>query len=139
MKTLLRASAAGLLLILPGVSVASQVQFSSCGSQCTLYFDPNGSGASELPSPCFYRSYNCRIGSMPIMPDIVITKTVHVTDASTGNKGTGNKGTGGSSTGGSSTGTTGTTGIFLNYGSTGTTGDTGSTGTTGDTGTTGKL
>jgi len=133
MKALLRASAAGLLLILPGVSLASQVQFNSCGSQCTLYFDPNGFGASELPSPCFYRSYNCRIGSMPSMPDIVITNTVHITNASNGNKGTG----------GSSTGTTGTTGDTGTTGTTGTTGDSGanldvgtndSTGTTGDPG-----
>jgi len=77
MKTLLRASAAGLLLILPGVSFGSQIQFSACGSQCILYFDPSGSGASELPSPCFYRSYDCRIGSQPSIPSVAFSKTVH--------------------------------------------------------------
>ena len=88
MKTLLYASAAGLLLMLPSISVASQLDFVLSGSQCTLYFDPCGNGNSDLPSPCFYRGYDCRIGSKPTMPEIVFTKTVHI-DKSSGNQGTG--------------------------------------------------
>ncbi|MGA2439889.1 MAG: hypothetical protein ABSH08_02940 [Tepidisphaeraceae bacterium] len=109
MKMLLCASAAGLLLMLPGISVASQVDFVSSGSQCTLFFDPCGSGNSDLPSPCYYRSYDCRIGSKPTLPDLVITKYVHIIKGSTGNH---DKGTGGTNPG--TTGTTGDTGTSDN-------------------------
>jgi hypothetical protein len=89
------------------------VDFVSSGSQCTLFFDPCGSGNSDLPSPCFYRSYDCRIGSKPSLPEVVFTKTVHIVNSSTGNKGTGG----------------------TNPGSTGTTVPAVTTVTTGDTGT----
>jgi len=73
MKKILWAGAAGLLMTIPGMTRASVLTFESCGSQYTLLFDPQGSGSSDLPSPCFYRSYNCEIGSKPVYPTIVFT------------------------------------------------------------------
>ena len=67
MKVSLRAGVLGLCLAVPGVSIASTVNFESAGSQCTLLFDPHGSSPSQLPSPCYYRSYDCRIGGKPVV------------------------------------------------------------------------
>ncbi len=85
MKTFLRSSAAALLLALPAVSVASQVNFSASG-----YPAGNASGG-DMPSNSFYRSYDCRLGTEPPAPQVVITKPVYH-DVTGDNKGTGSKG-----------------------------------------------
>jgi hypothetical protein len=71
MKKFLWASAAGILIGLPGLSRASTLTFEISGSQYELLFNPQGSGSCDLPSSCFYRSYNCAIGSKPTYPTIV--------------------------------------------------------------------
>jgi hypothetical protein len=73
MKTFLRATAAAALLMLPGISIASNLNYEQSGSNYTVLFDPNGSGTSNLPSSFFYRSYDCRIGSVP-----VVVNNVHI-------------------------------------------------------------
>jgi hypothetical protein len=73
MKKILLAGAAGLLMTIPGMTRASVLTFESCGSQYTLLFDPQGSGSSDLPSSCYYRSYDCVIGNKPVYPTIVFT------------------------------------------------------------------
>jgi hypothetical protein len=73
MKTSLRAIAAAALLMLPGISMASTLDYEQSGSKYTVLFDPNGSGGSNLPSSFFYRSYDCRIGSKP-----VVVNDVHI-------------------------------------------------------------
>ena len=71
MKTFLKISAAGILLALPAVAGASQVNFETTNPCYTLLFDPSGCGSSNLPKTGFYRSYNCRIGSVYTPPKIV--------------------------------------------------------------------
>jgi hypothetical protein len=66
MKTLLGATAVGLLLMLPGISTASSLQYEQSGSSYTVLFNPNGHGTASLPPSYFYRSYDCRIGSKPV-------------------------------------------------------------------------
>lgn len=73
MKRFLSIGVAGICLILPGVSVASTINFEVTGSGCTLLFDPHSSGPTQLPSPCYYRAYNCRIGDKPTLPVVVFT------------------------------------------------------------------
>lgn len=73
MKKLLFAGAAGLLMTLPGITKASVLTFESNGQQYELLFDPQGSGGANLPSGCYYRSYDCKIGSKPVYPTIVFT------------------------------------------------------------------
>src|ERR1700691_5977585 len=67
MKTFLRMAAAAALFMIPGISAASSLDYVQSGSQCTVLFDPNGSGVDNLPASFFYRSYNCRIGSKPVV------------------------------------------------------------------------
>jgi len=67
MKAFLRSGVFGLCVATAGVSMASTVNFESVGSQCTLLFDPHGSSPSQLPSPCYYRSYDCRIGDKAVV------------------------------------------------------------------------
>jgi hypothetical protein len=73
MKKFLLASAAGALLILPGISGASTLDFETNGSQNTLLFDPSGCNPSNLPQTGFYRSYDCRIGGKVTFPTITFT------------------------------------------------------------------
>jgi len=73
MKTFLKISAAGLLLALPAVAGASQVNFEATNPCYTLLFDPSGCGSTSLPKTGFYRSYNCRIGSVYTPPKITWT------------------------------------------------------------------
>jgi hypothetical protein len=73
MKKILWAGAAGLLMTLPGITKASVLTFEISGSQYELLFNPQGSGSSNLPGSCFYRSYNCVIGSKPVYPTIIFT------------------------------------------------------------------
>jgi hypothetical protein len=80
MKKMLLAGAAGLLMTLPGITKASVLTFESSGSQYMLLFDPQGYGTSQLPSSCFYRSYDCKIGSKPTYPTIVFTPPPPVKD-----------------------------------------------------------
>lgn len=72
MKRLLLAGAAGLCLMLPSLAPASTINFEIDGSQCTVLFDPSGSGCTQLPEGGNYRSYNCRLGN----PEPVIVFTV---------------------------------------------------------------
>jgi hypothetical protein len=72
MKRFLRTGVAGVCLILPGVCAASTINFEVTGSECTLLFDPQGSGPSTLPPTGDYRSYDCRIGQTPV-PVVVFT------------------------------------------------------------------
>lgn len=65
MKSVLCAGVAGICLILPGISVASTVNFEVTGSGYSVLFDPQGSGPCSLPPSYDYRSYDCRIGSKP--------------------------------------------------------------------------
>jgi hypothetical protein len=73
MKKFLWASAAGILIGLPSLSKASVLTFEISGSQYELLFNPQGSGGCDLPSSCYYRSYNCVIGQKPVYPTIVFT------------------------------------------------------------------
>jgi hypothetical protein len=66
MKTFLRATAAALFM-LPGICAASSLDYVQSGSQCTVLFDPNGGSTDNLPASFYYRSYNCRIGSKPVV------------------------------------------------------------------------
>jgi len=75
MKSFLRAGAAGLCLLLPGISLASTLNFECAGSQYTLLFDPRGCNPSQLPKGNFYRSYDCRIGDK-YQPVIIFTPVV---------------------------------------------------------------
>ncbi len=73
MKTFLCATAAAALLMIPGISAASSLDYEQSGSKYTVLFDPNGPGMDNLPPSFFYRSYDCRIGSKP-----VVVTDVHV-------------------------------------------------------------
>src|ERR1700691_2076450 len=71
MQTFLRATAAAALLMIPGISAASSLDYEQSGSQYTVLFNPNGSGTDNLPPSFYYRSYDCRIGSKPVViPDL---------------------------------------------------------------------
>jgi hypothetical protein len=86
MKTFLCATAAAALLMIPGISAASSLDYVQSGSSYTVLFDPNGSGLDNLPPSFFYRSYDCRIGSKPVViPDVHV---VTPPPPSTGNTGT---------------------------------------------------
>jgi hypothetical protein len=67
MNALLRAGGICICMALPAVSMASTVNFQQAGSQYTLLFDPHGATTCQLPSPCVYRSYDCRIGTKPVV------------------------------------------------------------------------
>lgn len=73
MKTLLRATAAAALLMLPGISMASNLDYTQSGSNYQVLFDPSGSGTKNLPPSFFYRSYDCRIGRKP-----VVVNNIHI-------------------------------------------------------------
>ncbi|MGD0461970.1 MAG: hypothetical protein ABSB74_05740 [Tepidisphaeraceae bacterium] len=117
MKTFLCATAAAALLMIPGISAASSLDYVQSGSKYTVLFDPNGCGTDNLPPSFYYRSYDCRIGSKP-----VVVSDVHVVTAPPNTGGTtppGTGGTTGSNTGGTTppdtggTTPTGTTGPTL--------------------------
>jgi hypothetical protein len=67
--------------MIPGVSLASTINFEVTGSNYTLLFDPQGSGPSTLPPSCDYRSYDCRIGKTPVVlftpPPVIYTNPTH--------------------------------------------------------------
>ena len=67
MKMFLRATAAAALFLAPGISAASTLDYVQNGSGYTVLFNPNGPGMDNLPPSFFYRSYNCRIGSKPVV------------------------------------------------------------------------
>ncbi len=67
MKTFLRATVAAALFMIPGISAASNLDYEQSGSNYTVLFNPNGSGTSNLPKSYFYRSYDCKIGSKPVV------------------------------------------------------------------------
>jgi hypothetical protein len=67
MKTFVKATAAAALLLLPGISMASSLDYVQSGSNYTVLFNPNGSGMDNLPASHFYRSYDCRKGSVPVV------------------------------------------------------------------------
>jgi hypothetical protein len=73
MKTLLRATAAAALFMLPGISMASSLDYTQSGSNYQVFFDPNGSGTNSLPPSYFYRSYDSKIGSKP-----VVVNNIHI-------------------------------------------------------------
>ncbi|HEY1923147.1 MAG TPA: hypothetical protein VGG44_10395 [Tepidisphaeraceae bacterium] len=83
MKTFLRATAAAALLMLPGISLASNLDYVQSGSNYQVLFDPNGSGTNNLPKSFFYRSYDCRIGSKP-----VVINNIHIVTPPSNNGGT---------------------------------------------------
>jgi hypothetical protein len=72
MRRILLASAAGALVSLPAICGASTVTFEGTN---TLLFDPRGCTPSNLPSPCFYRAYDCRIGGKFTLPKVVCPTT----------------------------------------------------------------
>jgi hypothetical protein len=87
MKTFLKITAAGILLALPAVAGASQVNFEATNPCYTLLFDPSGCGSSQLPRTGFYRSYNCQIGSPYTPPKIVLNTTPPPDNKPGGNNG----------------------------------------------------
>jgi hypothetical protein len=70
MRKLLLACAGGALMSLPAICGASTVTFEGTN---TLLFDPRGCSPSNLPSTCFYRAYDCRIGGKFTLPEVVYT------------------------------------------------------------------
>jgi hypothetical protein len=67
MKSLLLAGAAGICMLVPSMSRASTLDFEVTGSQYTVLFNPQGAGSCQLPRSYYYRSYDCRIGSKPVL------------------------------------------------------------------------
>jgi hypothetical protein len=59
------------MMSLPAICGASTVTFEGN----TLLFDPRGCTPSNLPSPCFYRAYDCKIGGKFTLPKVVFPNT----------------------------------------------------------------
>jgi hypothetical protein len=67
MKKFLGATVAAALFMIPGISAASSLDYVQSGSNYTVMFDPNGSGTDSLPPSFYYRSYDVRRGSKPVV------------------------------------------------------------------------